>query len=393
MVRLKAHAEVVASGPSGTSQAVAPSSERWGSTASGSWPVTSACEKSRRSTDLNSFTMGDTGFQNRDLRDTVGEEYEAMSFHDTNSRIMINHPHSPVVAAFLCLAGACASPTPEQVGAGNSDSLDVATIQRILGREGALQEGQFKVTIPQNDLDVTVDGFSIVPPMGLGSWIAFTPAPDGAVIMGDVVVREDEIGPVQHVLLNNGLTVTGLHNHFVRENPNVMYMHVGGEGTEEAMARAVEAVFARVAELRGGDPARAPSRSVPNTIDTTEIARILGHAGAMSGGVYKVTIGRPDVALRAHRVPVTSFMGFNTWAAWQGTPERAAVAGDFAMREDEVAPVIQALVEHGIEVVAVHNHMVQEYPRIVFLHYWGVGPAPELARGLKAALDRTGNDR
>lgn len=326
------------------------------------------------------------------MHDDSPSEDEAISNH-TSGPIMRNHPYFPVLAVLLCLVGACASPTPEQAGAGNSDSLDVATIQRILGREGALQEGRFKVTIPQNDLDVIVDGFSIVPPMGLGSWIAFTPAPDGAVIMGDVVVREDEIGPVQQALLNNGLTVTGLHNHFVREIPNVMYMHVGGEGTEATLARAVEAVFARVAELRGDDPASAPSRSVPNTIDTTEIARILGHAGAMSGGVYKVTIGRPDVPLRAHRVPVTSFMGFNTWAAWQGTPERAAVAGDFAMREDEVAPVIQALVEHGIEVVAVHNHMVQEQPRIVFLHYWGVGPAPDLARGLKAALDRTGSPR
>jgi hypothetical protein len=170
-----------------------------------------------------------------------------------------------------------------------------------------------------------------------------------------------------------------------------MYMHVGGEGTEEALARAVKAVFDRIAELRGGDPASAQSQTVPNTIDTNEIARILGHAGEMSRGVYKVTVGRPDVTLSAHRVPVTSFMGFNTWAAWQGTPERAAVAGDFAMLEDEVAPVIQTLVEHGIEVVAVHNHMVHEEPRIFFLHYWGVGPAPELARGLKAALNRIGS--
>ncbi len=308
---------------------------------------------------------------------------------------MTHHPHSPILAVLLCLLGACTPPAPERAdaGTGDSDSLHLATIQRILSREGALQDGQYKITIPQNDLEVTVDDFPIVPPMGLGSWIAFTPGPGGAVVMGDIVVREDEIGPVQQALLRNGLTVTGLHNHFVRENPSVMYMHVGGEGTEEALALAVEAVFDRVADLRGGDPAGAPSRTVPNTIDTTEIARILGHAGAMSGGVYKVTIGRPDVALRAHRVPVTSFMGFNTWAAWQGTPERAAVAGDFAMREDEVAPVIQALVEHGIEVVAVHNHMVREEPRIVFLHYWGVGPAPDLARGLKAALDRTGSPR
>jgi len=301
---------------------------------------------------------------------------------------MGNHTYSSVLAVLMCLVSACSSPTPERAGAGNG--LDLETIQSILSHEGARQDGQYKITVPQNDLVVTVDGFHIVPPMGLGSWVAFAPAAEAVVVMGDVVVREDEIGPVQQVLMRNGLTVTGLHNHFVRDEPSVMYMHVGGEGTEEALARAVKAVFDRIAELRGGDPASAQSQTVPNTIDTNEIARILGHAGEMSRGVYKVTVGRPDVTLSAHRVPVTSFMGFNTWAAWQGTPERAAVAGDFAMLEDEVAPVIQTLVEHGIEVVAVHNHMVHEEPRIFFLHYWGVGPAPELARGLKAALNRIG---
>lgn len=297
-----------------------------------------------------------------------------------------------VLAVLLCLAGACSSPTPERARAAGNN-LDVEAIQRVLGREGVKQGGQYKITVPQNDLDVTVDGFHIVPPMGLGSWVAFASAAEGAVVMGDVVVREDEIGPVQQVLVENGLTVTGLHNHFVRDEPSVMYMHVGGEGTEDALAVAVKAVFDRVAELRGADPASAQAQAVPNTIDTDEISRILGHAGKMSRGVYKVTVGRPDVSLRAHGVPVTSFMGFNTWAAWQGTPERTAVAGDFAMLADEVAPVIRTLVEHGIEVVAVHNHMVQEAPRIFFLHYWGVGPAAELAEGLKAALDRVGSSR
>lgn len=271
-----------------------------------------------------------------------------------------------------------------------SDTLNVRSIGQIIGREGTAQDGQYKITVPQNDLDASVDGFEIIPPMGMGSWVVFTPAAEGAVVMGDVVVLEDEIGPVQRVLLEHGFTVTGLHNHFVREEPRVMYMHVGATGSEEDLARGVKAVFDKVAELRGGDPAAAQAQTVRNTLDTDEIARILGHEGEMSRGVYKVTLGRPDVSLRAHGVPVTTFMGFNTWAAWQGTPERAAVAGDFAMLEDEVAPVIDALVENEIEVVAVHNHMVHEEPRIFFLHYWGVGPAEQLARGLKAALDQTG---
>lgn len=249
----------------------------------------------------------------------------------------------------------------------------------------------FKITVPQNDLDVRVDGFRIVPPMGMGSWAAFAPTGSGdeMVVMGDVVVREDEIGPVQRALIDRGLTVTGLHNHFVRERPGVMYMHIAGRGARERLKADVEAVLATVARLRGGDPAAAPADAVDNALDTDAIARIMGHGGDMSRGVYKVTIGRPDVVLRSMGVPVTTAMGFNTWASWQGTPDRAAVAGDFTMLEDEVAPVIEALVEHGIEVVAVHNHMIHEEPRVFFLHYWGTGPAEELARGLRAALDRT----
>lgn len=312
-----------------------------------------------------------------------------MDSHVTGSSMTRRRAQATALSVSMALLVACAGPSVQQSGA--RYGLDIQAIQSVLGDGGATQDGQYKVTVPQNDLDVSVDGFQIIPPMGLGSWAAFTAAPGGAVVMGDIVVLEDEVGPIQQTLREHGLTVTGLHNHFVREEPGVMYMHIGGKGAEEALARAVGATFDRVAELRGGDPAGAEPQTVPNTIDTDEIAGILGHAGELSRGIYKITIGRPDVSLRTDGVPVTTFMGFNTWAAWQGTPERAAVAGDFALLEDEVAPVVQALIDYGIEVVAVHNHMVHEEPRIFFLHYWGVGPATELARGLRAALDRTGS--
>ena len=273
---------------------------------------------------------------------------------------------------------------------GGQWALNVAAIEQVLGRKGSISGGEYKVTVPQNDLNVTVDGFSIIPPMGLGSWAAFTPTAEGAVVMGDIVVQGSEIGLVQRAVVENGLTVTGLHNHFVRNQPEVMFMHIGGSGSEDELARGVRALFDRVAELRGSDPSKAPAADVPNSLDTTRIARILGHRGEMSRGVYKITIGRPDVDLTSHGTRISSFMGFNTWAAWQGTPEKAAVAGDFAMLENEVEPVIRALVEYGIEVVAVHNHMLHEEPRIFFLHYWATGPAERLARGLRAALDQTG---
>lgn len=272
------------------------------------------------------------------------------------------------------------------------DSLNIQTLRNELG-EGAESDGRFKITVPQNDLNVVVDGFRIIPPMGLGSWVAFAPTSGNPMIMGDIVVTEEDLQPVQQEVINQGLTITAIHNHFVRNEPDVMYMHIGGMGTEKELASKVKKVLAKVTEIRGGNPAEAPGEEVENRLDIKMIDGILGHSGSMNNGVYKITIGRPDVNLQEHGAPVNTFMGFNTWASWQGTPERAAVAGDFTMLADEVAPVIKALVENDIEVVALHNHMVHEEPRIFFLHYWGVGPAEKLAKGLKAALDQTGTDQ
>lgn len=268
--------------------------------------------------------------------------------------------------------------------------LDIAKIEQTLGMKGVAKDGEYKVTIPQNDLNVVVDGFKIIPPMGLGSWAAFTSAPGGAMVMGDIVVTETDLKPVQQEVIRQGLTVTAIHNHFLRDEPHVMYMHIGGMGSEEKLAGAVKAVLEKVKEVRGMNPADGSKEPVEFALDTTRLNSIIGSRGEMSRGVYKHTIGRPDVDLKDHNAEVTSFLGFNTWAAWQGTPEKAAVAGDFAMLENEVESVIKALVEKGIEVVAVHNHMVHEEPRIFFLHYWGVGPVEELATALKAALDQTG---
>ncbi len=167
---------------------------------------------------------------------------------------------------------------------------------------------------------------------------------------------------------------------------------MGGSGTTEVIAQKAKAVLDKIKELRGGDPSKgtASNEAVQNTLDTKKLDDILGYKAEMTKGVYKYTIGRPDVKLTEHGVHVTTFMGFNTWAAFQGTPQKAAVAGDFTMLEGEVEPVLKALIENGIEVVALHNHMVHEQPRIFFLHYWGVGNAEALAKGLRIALDQTG---
>jgi Domain of Unknown Function (DUF1259) len=279
------------------------------------------------------------------------------------------------------------------VNAQKIQPLDTTTIEKITGIKGKSNKGEYKITIPQNDLNVEVDGFKIIPPMGLGTWIAFTPAKDGAMIMGDIILTETDLKPVQQEVIKQGLTISAIHNHFVRNHPNVMYMHVGGMGKTEDMAQKAKAVLDKVAESRGHNPATASVADVPYSIDSKKLDDILGYKGEMSKGVYKYTIGRPDVSLKEHGVTITTFFGFNTWAAFQGTPDHAAVAGDFTMLEDEVAPVIKALIENGIEIVAVHNHMVHEQPRIFFLHYWGVGSAEQLAKGLKAALDQTGKKK
>lgn len=269
--------------------------------------------------------------------------------------------------------------------------LNIQTIEQVTGMKGVEKNGEYKITVPQNDLNIVVDGFKIIPPMGLGSWAAFTPCADSAMVMGDIIVTETDLAPVQQEVIRQGFAITAIHNHFVRNRPNVMYMHIDGKGNVSDLSNSVKAIFDKVKQLRGRDPKESKTDSVKNSLSIPMLDSIIGHKGEMSKGVYKYTIGRPDVPLKEHGIPVSSFMGFNTWAAWQGTPERAAVAGDFAMLEHEIEPVIKALVENGIEVVAVHNHMVHEQPRIFFLHYWGVGNAEKLAKGFKAALNETGN--
>jgi hypothetical protein len=297
----------------------------------------------------------------------------------------IAHVTRFLAVAIAAAATGCATAEPEQV------ALEREQLERIIGVSGVVAEGEFKITVPQNDLEVVVDGFPIIPPMGLGSWAAFTPSGDGAVLMGDIVVQDSELLAVQETLVAHGLTVTGLHNHFARESPSVLFMHIGGTGAADSLALGVRAVLDRIRDIRGGDPAAAPARSVSSALDTAAIASGLGAAGQFARGVYRMTLGRSDVALDAYGTTVTSFLGFNTWAAWQGTEDRAAVAGDFAMLAHEVAPVVQALVDGGIEVVALHNHMTHEQPTIYFLHYWGVGRQEDLLKSLRSALALLGS--
>lgn len=268
--------------------------------------------------------------------------------------------------------------------------LDAARLESVLGMKGTVAGEEFKIALPQKDLSVTVDGFSIVPAMGLTSWVAFTPHKKHAMAMGDLVLLEDEIGPVQRAAIEAGLSVTAIHNHFLRDKPKVMFMHIGGMGKPEELGLAVRRTLDKAAEVRSSKGLPQGPVGVESTFDSQEIESIIGQRGQMSNGVLKIVIGRQDVALKDMGAPVSTFLGFNTWMAFQGTKEKAAVSGDFAMLEKEVDGVIQGLVSHGIEVTAVHNHMVTEKPKIFFLHFWGVDTPANLARGLRAALDKTG---
>jgi hypothetical protein len=268
-------------------------------------------------------------------------------------------------------------------------SLDAGAIERLTGTKGTLdqQEEVFKVSVPRKDLAVAIFGVKMTPSMGLTSWAAFKRAGKDDLVMGDLVLTQEQISPVMDAALGNGLQVTALHNHFVTESPRIMFMHIGGMGPEPDLATAVGKVFTTIRETAGKnqtvgaqiDPAK--SRLDPTRLDST-----LGLKGQYKDGVYKFVVGRKT---QMHDVEIGNQMGVNTWGTFAGTDEQAVVDGDFAMREAELQNVLKTLRKAGINVVAIHQHMVGEEPRIMFLHYWGVAPAGDLASGLRAALDLT----
>src|SRR5438445_422863 len=266
------------------------------------------------------------------------------------------------------------------------NGLDTARIEQLTGLKGKWneKEGVFKVEMPRSDLAITAAGAKLTPPLGLTAWAAFTKAGAHTVVMGDMVLTEDQVNPALDAALQNGLEVTALHNHFFWENPRVMFMHIGGMGEEEQLAQGVAKVFA-VLKQQGPVPTSDIDPANSN-FDPKRIDAVLGRTGEMNKGVYKVTIGR-EVKMAGHAMG--NAMGVNTWAAFAGTDDRAIVDGDFAMLEGELQDVLKALRAGGINIVAIHQHMTGESPRMLFLHYWGVGRTEDLARALAAALKKT----
>ena len=275
----------------------------------------------------------------------------------------------------------------------HGQGLDTARIEEITGLKGTLieAEGVFKVTSPRADTKVSVDGWAIPPFMGLSSWASFHAGSAGkTMVMGDLVLFQDEVNPVLSELLDSGLEVTALHNHFFFDDPKVYFMHIGGEGSADQLAKGVRRALDKVKEIRtkASVPASgfgAPPLPQANAVTGKTVEDTLGVKGQAKDGMFKVVIGR--TARAACGCEAAKEMGVNTWAAFAGTDENALVDGDFAMLESELQGVLKALRKAEINVVAIHHHMANETPRYLFLHYWGRGRLDALARGVKAALE------
>jgi len=271
-------------------------------------------------------------------------------------------------------------------------AMDTAVIEQAAGLKGTFskEENVFKVSRPRSDIKIAVDGWTMPPFMGLTSWAAFTPAHDGqTMMMGDTVLLEDEVNPAISAALDSGLEVTALHNHFFFDQPKVYFMHISGMGDPGTLAGAVKKVYDRIAEVRAAQPLPQKAFSgakiaASNAISPEPLEKILATKGQAKDGMLKIVIGR---SATMHGTAVGKEMGVNTWAAFAGSDDEAIVDGDFAMTEPELQPVLKAMRHEGINIVAIHQHMTAEEPRILFLHYWAKGEAADLARSLKLALD------
>src|SRR5712672_2986429 len=292
-----------------------------------------------------------------------------------------------IACSLLAACGALAQNMP----------ADYDGVLKTLDKKGDFKDGVLKVNVPRNDVKVTIDGIATPTPFGFGGWLAMTKGTGGMdVMMGDLVLQEDEVNRVMSALLDNGLEVTAVHNHFFFESPRIFYMHVHGHGKAGDLAAMAKPALDLIGK---GSPQHQSSVSGGNSnvstgqIDTAKIAKIVGHEGEQNGAVYKITIGRDDLKLREMGALINARMGLNTWAAFFGSDANAEIAGDVAMLSSEITPVLKALRSNGLNVVAIHNHMTSGQPAIFFLHYWGTGSVEKLATGFKAALDELGKQK
>ena len=281
---------------------------------------------------------------------------------------------------FAVLALGLASPA-------RADEADWEGVAKAIGVSGSMEPGDvYKVSLPRSDLKVTADGVQVKPAFALGSWLAFKHAGEDAMVMGDLVLTADEVNPVISKLEEGGIQVTALHHHLDNLKPDILFMHVSGMGEPMEVAQALHAGLAMSKTPLAKASAKAVTEKLP--LDTTELDQIMGRQGKASGGVYHFTVPRAEAITEAG-MEIPPAMGTATAINFQPTgDEKAAITGDFVMTAKEVNPVIRALREQGIQVSALHNHMLEEEPRLFFMHFWANDDAQKLARGLRAALDQ-----
>jgi hypothetical protein len=272
-------------------------------------------------------------------------------------------------------------------------ALDVAAIEAASGAKGTWIESEkvYKLSFPRDDVKIVVDGSALPPFMGLTTWASFMSGREKqAMVMGDIVVFGDEVNRAMSAALEAGLDVTALHNHFFYDHPRAFFMHIGGEGTEAQLAGGVRKILDSIKEVRAKTPQPAPSFGHEpvggdSIISAKPLDAIFAATGTSKDGMYKFVVGR-EVS-RPCACTAGKEMGVNTWAGFRGTDEHAIVDGDFACAYGELQPVLKSLRGSNVNIVAIHNHMEAEAPRLIFLHFWSTGRAQDLARAIKAALD------
>jgi hypothetical protein len=274
-------------------------------------------------------------------------------------------------------------------GAARGEEIAWSKVDQAMGRTAAVSQDVHRYGFPRTDLSVTLDGVAIKPALALGGWVAFKPMGNEAMVMGDLVLLESEVNPVMLKMIEGGLDITAVHNHLLRASPATFYMHVGGHGDPAKMAAVIHDALAVSKTPLSTPTAAAPPPAVD--LDTAQLDQIMGAKGQANGGVYQFNVRRRapvnmDGMAMVPPAPLGAAIGINFQPTGDG---KAAITGDFVLTNDEVNPVIRALRANGIDVTAVHSHMLDEQPRLFFLHFWAVDDAMKLARGLRAALDKT----
>jgi hypothetical protein len=297
-----------------------------------------------------------------------------------------------IQTVYSCVFALSLFPCAPVVEAQEIGSQDEASqwkqVADAMGRPGKLQsDGTFKFGMPRKDLNVTVAGTPIKRGLALGSWTAFAGTPDHAMVMGDLVLTESEVQPVMMKLQQGGIEETAVHNHLLNESPRIMYMHIEGRGGAVQMAKGIHDALALT---KTPPPDSAPAANGKNIgIDTAHISSVLGRQGTVNGGIFQVSVPRPE-KITDEGMEVPSSMGTATTLNFQPTGNgRAAITGDFVLLPNEVNPVLRALRENGIQVTALHSHMLNDQPHLFFMHFWATDDAVKLAKGLRAGLDHT----